>query len=183
MSENLIENNHTLIMLTGPRKLPTVFSSTFLENTLSGLLVGLKSVVPNLVALSGGAVGSDTIFARAAYKTGVPFILELPHLGYAQHYHTETSLNKLSEYALATQYTVKDGDFNLRMNFVRNASMVRQADYHIVVHEKNPNNIVKADKGGTAACVRDMQRLLPEGSPIFWINPHTSTIRTIKLEK
>ena len=181
MEKNIVSSDNTFIMLTGPRDLPTAFSSTFVENTLSGLLIGLKSFVPNLVALSGGAKGSDTIFARAAYRTDTPFVLELPHPGYAQHYHITTTVNKLSEHALATHYTTTEGDFSFRMNFARNASMVKQADYYIVIHEKNPNDITGDDKGGTAACVRDMQRLLANGTLIFWIEPHTATIKTVSL--
>lgn len=49
-------------------------------------------------------------------------------------------------------FTSSSSSFSVGANFARNASMVRRADIHVVVHELNPVLITK-DISGSDSCL------------------------------
>jgi hypothetical protein len=68
-------------MVTGHRRIE---HPSEVQTALEWLLASIDSVE----AISGGAEGADTLFARAALEVGVPLRLYLPNRYYRQRYDT-----------------------------------------------------------------------------------------------
>lgn len=117
-------------------------------------LLGL-SKYPNLVIMSGGALGWDTVVARAAYQLEIPYVLCIPNKGYGPYYWGRAgkldNFNRMLSYAQYVEYTMEDvynhngiylnGEHS---NFVRNRRMVELANGFVVY---------KSTSRGTSHCM------------------------------
>lgn len=156
-----------VVMVTGPRNLPDVAAVT---EALTYVFTKLSNTTPQLVVLSGGALGADTAAVHAAQNAGLPYVVEFPHKNYPTHYNLGEHAQALVENAVEVRYTVTGGPFHWRHNHARNDSMLTHANHHVVVYPHHPDTVTDTTKGGTAACIRSMRRLLPPGHPYIWIN-------------
>jgi hypothetical protein len=129
-------------------------------------------------AVTGGAAGADSLFARAALDVGVPVVVFLPNRWYRSRYPGSVSDEVLA--AAADVVVVVDrpvtADWAQRWhserwwvdNFARNAAMVDASDVAVVVSSRHPRDLAGASKGGTAACVRDLGRTRPHDR-VVWV--------------
>lgn len=162
-------------MVTGPRNLPDVSAVT---DALTYVFTKLAHTTPQLVVLSGGALGADTAAVHAAQHAGLPYVVEFPHKDYPSHYKLTEHAQALAENAAEVRYTVTGEPFHWRHNHARNHSMVTHANHHVVVYTHHPDTVTVTTKGGTAACIRSMRRLLPPGHSYIWINANAARTLT-----
>lgn len=123
---------------------------------------------PTATAISGGAQGADSRWAHAAHRAGRPYELWLPNRWYRSHYPDAIS-DELVADATAVHYVIDRPDVDdwkqrwttqrwWQDNFARNTAMVTTANVWVVVSDRHPRDLASEQRGGTAACVRDLAR-------------------------
>lgn len=154
-------------MVTGHREIE---HADLVADRLCAVLTKLAANVDagELVAVSGGAQGADTLFATAAVRAGVPYDLMLPNRWYRSWYPAAVS-DEIVAGARHVTFVVERPDVaDWRQqwkaqrwfvdNFVRNAAMIDRSGTHVVVSPRHPAALASEDRGGTAHAVREMAR-------------------------
>ena len=148
------------ISFTGhrPGKLPVSSYRSHVHQFLSSQL----SIHPNLLVISGGALGVDQVAAEVSLDLGIPFVFILPFpvdvMSARWSSSARNHLLDLVSHAVHT-YTVQRS-FSMSGYQRRNEVMVDHCDLLCAVYDGSP--------GGTANCVRYARS---SGKAIHFINP------------
>ncbi len=112
-----------IVSATGHRDL-SMFDRSFLIQVASKALLKLNATL----ALSGGAVGWDTIFAEAAMAINLPFDLILPYKGQGEKWPEEDrkKYQLLCEKAKSVIYTAEE--YHKHCFFVRDRYLVDKSN-------------------------------------------------------
>jgi len=150
-----------------------------------------------IIGISGGAEGADSLWARACFNEHRPFDLYVPNRYYFKHYRADDhEVEFLTSKArniitVVTRPAVSRSTWEPRMkarpgndpwwvdNFERNRAMIKAASVHIAVSDRHPMEYVRdpSIRGGTAGCIRDLHRSVQE---ILWLCPQTpDTVKRI----
>lgn len=158
------------LMATGHRDLSGMDLDR-LNVVLDNLLIRSKEKFGNVSVISGGADGADRIWARAAHRNEIPYEIYVPR-GYAENYDLGPWFQKMLDLSAGIVYTQDRAGmspttgFHWKQNFMRNEQMVVDADYHVVISEHNPLNLLTQRRGGTSACVKYIYNRGVGG--VFW---------------
>lgn len=184
------------IMVTGHTHVP---NETLLEDNFKFLLEEYINTYgkERIVAVSGGALGADKLWARAAYKMDVPYEVYVP-TGYEHVFIALTRYNdKPQDERVKDQANFKrmlelasavydengnprpeNGRYARGANFVRNTTMVRKSQHYIAFCDTDPRQVIRTNRnGGTYHCIREMKRL--GVTSVRWIPAQVETVGVI----
>jgi uncharacterized phage-like protein YoqJ len=118
-------------------------------------------------AISGMALGVDTIFALEALKLGIPLLASLPFKGQECKWpiSSQQKYQQILRNPLVTTHIVCEGGYNSAKMQIRNEYMVDNCDVLI--------SVWNGTEGGTMNCVRYAEKQKKEGREIeiIYINP------------
>ena len=148
-------------------------------------LAAVTAKLGTTVAISGGAEGADTLYARVAIDAGVALHLLLPNRHYRSKYPEAVSDDVVAS-ASRVEFVVDRPDavdWDRRWsaerwwvdNLVRNAAMIDRSDITIVVSSHHPATLAAEAKGGTAACVKELKRRRGGDHRLVWIPDSPAT--------
>lgn len=192
------ETNHNIpvrVMVTGHSRLR---SNNNIYDIFINLLRELKEEFEprGIIAVSGGSLGADQIWARAARDEGMPFELYVP-CGYETVFIAKEKTNTgwvdrpnaedlLERFHIMCSLAI--GVFDERgrprdmkakyvpsTNWIRNQTMVDVSQVHIAVSNTDPRDVVKQrhSSGGTEDAIL---KIWKAGHPIIWI-PNSATLK------
>lgn len=159
------------VMVTGHRN---VEHPVLVAERLDHVIARLN---PN-VAISGGAAGADRLWAEAALRNKIPLRLVLPNRWYVSHYPgtVDEATIAMAEVTYAVERPdvadwarLWDSERWWRDNHVRNAVMVATSTTTVVVSPRPPRTLLGEQRGGTAACVREVLRRRGDGCRVIWV--------------
>ena len=147
---------------TGSRsfaQLPLDDQSRLIGQLKEYFFIGLEKY-PNLVIMSGGAIGWDAAVARAAHDTKIPYVMCIPNKGYGDYYWGRAgkidNFYRMLSYASFTEYTMEEVHNHnglyldgVHSNFHRNTRMVELANGFVVY---------KPTSSGTRHCVNQIRK-------------------------
>lgn len=118
-------------------------------------------------AISGMALGVDTIFAQEALNLQIPLLAAIPFNGQECKWPTASQklYHEILQNALTTLHVVCDGGYNSAKMQIRNEYMVNNCDVLVAVWN--------GMQGGTLNCVRYAEKQQREGQQleIIYLNP------------
>ena len=118
-------------------------------------------------AISGMALGVDTIFAQEALKLRIPLLASLPFKGQEGKWprHSQQKYHQILKDSMVTSVVVCEGGYNSAKMQIRNVHMVDNCDLLIACWN--------GTEGGTMNCVRYAEKQQKEGREIeiIYINP------------
>jgi uncharacterized phage-like protein YoqJ len=118
-------------------------------------------------AISGMALGVDTIFAQEALQLDIPLLASLPFKGQECKwpYQSQQNYHQILSNPLVTTFVVCEGGYNSAKMQIRNEYMVDNCNILI--------SVWNGTKGGTMNCVRYAEKKKREGCEIeiIYINP------------
>lgn len=130
-----------------------------------------------IIAVSGGALGADRLWALTAYKLDVPFEIYVPS-GYEdvfialERYNPKPEEGRQKDLARFSRMLElasgvfdefgnprEDGRYQRTANFKRNATMVRVSQYCVAVSKEDPRIVITHTKsGGTFHAIREWKK-------------------------
>jgi uncharacterized phage-like protein YoqJ len=140
---------------------------TFVSAAMNREIKRLKALHPDLVGISGMALGTDQWFAELCVRNDVPFIAHLPFVGQEQKWPAASQRDYRCLLDLAQSVVIcSPGGYHPDKMWARNSRMVKDGDYGIAVYNGDKN-------GGTFDCWR---KLLESGKPYTRIDPKAISI-------
>jgi uncharacterized phage-like protein YoqJ len=140
---------------------------------LHAVLARMKARHPDLVAVSGMAVGVDQIFVEEAIRLGIPFIAAVPFEGQEsrwpaarQRYYRDL-LAQAHQVILVSEVDGYEADTIRGQLLIRNVWMVNHSDVTIAVWDGSP--------GGTGHAVK---AAWTAGRPVLCLDPTAQTVTT-----
>lgn len=140
------------VMITGhrPKKLPGGYNLNSVANLelRSRIEVELDRILethPDLIMITGMALGVDTIFAKLAIAKGIPFVACVPCRDQDKMWIPEAKVEykDLLSKAIKT-ILVTDAPYSAKVMDVRNQFMVRNSDEVIAVWDNSPSGTANA---------------------------------------
>jgi|GEM_PF-1468357 len=142
---------YPVAMLTGHRRLsPAQFA--FVRAELVRIAIKLRDQHGTTTAISGMALGADTVWAEAILDAGLDLWAYLPFPQQADRWPEASREQWARLRAAAVREHVTADHFRVQALHARNADMVRDANVAIAVWSPSES------KGGTAACVNVIRR-------------------------
>jgi len=113
-------------------------------------------------AISGMAVGSDTLFALVALEMGIPLLAAVPFAGQEKKWpsNSQKIYQKILDNPLTTRHVVSPGGYSLTKMQTRNQYMVDNCNKLLAIHN--------GSKGGT---YNTIQYALNIGRDMIFVNP------------
>ena len=119
------------------------------QSELDRLAVKVRDHHGAQVAISGGALGADTWWARAALRADLRLWAYVPCLAQPSRWQPQDQRTWRQILSLADRTLVLAADYDVRLLHARNGFMIRDADLLIAVWDPAKTT------GGTASAVRD----------------------------
>jgi ribA/ribD-fused uncharacterized protein len=162
----------TRVAVTGhrPQSL-TSDQSAWAQGELERLAVKLRDGHDTKVAISGAALGADTMWARAGVRAGLDLWAYVPFLAQAAKWSTDERVSWGKLLSVATRTLVLGADYDVRLLHARNDFMLRDADLMIAVLDPAKTT------GGTASVVKKARAA---GQALVLVDV---AARTVRLER
>jgi len=162
----------TRVAVTGHRPPSlTPDQSAWAEGELERLAVKLHDGHDTKVAISGAALGADTMWARAGVRAGLDLWAYVPFLAQAAKWSTDERVAWGKLLSVATRTLVLGAEYDVRLLHARNDFMLRDADLMIAVLDPAKTT------GGTASVVKKA-RAAGQGLVLVDV-----VARTVRLER
>lgn len=144
----------------------------WVRQTLDALLRGYQRQLGEFEALSGMALGSDTIFAEVALKLGIPVHAAVPFEGQESQWpeRSQQHYQQLLHQCVSVRHICEPGYAAWKM-LKRDAYMVEQAQHAIAVWD--------GGSGGTGHTVRLLREA---GTPTVWLDPTTRSVGPLAVQ-
>lgn len=158
----LMNTEGLTIAVTGHRTLKGHYAPSTLHDIIRGKLKNKLIELKPRRAISGMALGVDTLFTEACLDLGIPILAAVPHDGQEKIWRTKDQiyyhelLKKVSRVHVVTPGPYSPGAMHARNHF-----MVDHCDLLIAVWDGTK-------KGGTYACIQYAEKVNLE---VFYITP------------
>lgn len=192
------DNSPIRVMVTGHKILP---NEKHVQEVLSGILEEFINTYGKhrIIAVCGGALGTDRQWALAAYKLDVPFEVYIPN-GYEHvfialpQYNNKNAEDRAKDQAnfakmLELASAVYDehgeprpanGRYVRGANMVRNTTMVNVSQHFIAVSTLDPKEVIAKPnlKGGTNDAIRKIKQA--GVTEMIWVPANVTDIKLSK---
>lgn len=118
-------------------------------------------------AVSGMAIGSDTLFALVCLELGIPLLAAIPFIGQEKKWPAKSQrlYNKILNNLLTTIHIVSEGDYSIAKMHIRDEFMIDKLTYK----DSRLLAIYDGSGGGTHYTV---QYAIKNNKNIIYINPN-----------
>lgn len=146
------ENVFTRVAVTGHRpQFMTDEQTAWVRDELARLATKLRDNFGTTTAISGLAIGADTMWSEAALQTGLDLWAYIPFESQPSGFSPTQKKTWLRHRAAAVREVCLGTDYDVRLLHSRNDFMIRDADLMICVYDPAKTT------GGTASTIKKIQ--------------------------
>ena len=177
----ILFQNSYVVMVTGhrPKSLGgfTVPNPTeqWVRDTLRSLLVKLTSRRPNLVGISGMALGADQVFSEVCIELGIPWVAAVPFREHGQQWPraAQKHYRQLMAHPTCKAVVIVNEEIHYQVEGSVRAVMHRRNDW-MIDHSQLVLAVWDGSGGGTAHTWRGAQA---RQVPRIWVNPAEGSVQ------